>query len=117
MQPRSTAKKTSITSASHPHRQPLHLSRATPTSRQRKGAMRLILSPPALEIRLLVGVRSFWIRPAASTPLLAVERWPLATQIPILRWARQRYCSTPPAHKIPPLEPTRCSLTTVVPPP
>src|SRR5205823_5762322 len=99
----------------HRHRHP-HRTRAIPISRQRKGAMHLVFSPPALEIQHLVGVRSFWIPPAASTPVLAVERWPSTTQIPIPQWARQRSCSTPPAHKTPPLEPTRWSLTTAVTP-
>src|SRR5881396_2283584 len=93
----------------HPYR-----TRVIPTSRQRKGATRLVLSPPALEIQRLVGGRSFWIPPAASILVLAVERWPSTTRIPIPQWARQRSCSTPPAHKTRPLEPTRWSLTTVV---
>ena len=50
---------------------------AIPISRQRKDATRLVLSPPALEIQRLVGGRSFWIPPAVSIPVLALERWPL----------------------------------------
>src|SRR5438094_8518587 len=92
----------------------LHRTRVIPISRQRKGAARLILSLLALEIQHLVGVRSFWIPPAVSILVLAVERWHSTTQIPIPQWARQRCCSTPPAHKTPPLELTRWSLTTAV---
>src|SRR5205814_4157436 len=97
----------------HPHP---YRTRVIPTSRQRKGVTRLVLSPAVLEMQHLVGVRSFWTRPAASTPVLVVERWPSTTQIPIPQWARQRSCSTPPAHKTRPLEPTRWSLTTAVTP-
>src|SRR5205823_11974269 len=85
-------------------------------SRQRKDATRLVLLPPALETQGLVGVRSFWIPPAASTPVLAVERWLSTTEIPIPQLARQRSYSTPAAHKTPRLEPTRWSLTTLVAP-
>ena len=52
--------------------------------------MRLIFSPPALEIQRLVGGRSFWIPSAVSIPVLAVERWRSTTQIPIPQSALQR---------------------------
>src|SRR5947208_15437310 len=97
----------------HPHP---YRTRATPISQQRKGAMHLVFSPPALEIQHLVGVRSFWIRPAVSILVLAVERWHSTTQIQIPQWELQRCCSTPAAHKTRPLEPTRSSLTTAVAP-
>ena len=48
---------------------------AIPISRQRKGAMRLVFSLPALEIQRSVGVRSLSIPSATSIPVSAVERW------------------------------------------
>src|SRR5207244_3129573 len=90
---------------------PLRRTGAFPISRQRKGALRLILSPPALEIQGSVGVRSLPIAPATSIPVLVAERWPSTTRIPIPQLARQRFCSTSAASKTPPLEPTRWPLT------
>src|SRR4030095_7002112 len=82
----------------HPHP---YRTRAIPISRQQKDATRLVLSPRALEIQRLDGARSFWIPPAASTPVSAAERWPLTTEAPIPQLAVQRCCSTLPAHQTP----------------
>src|SRR5262245_26543253 len=89
---------------------------ATPTSRQRRDAIRLVLSVPALETQGSLGVRSFWIPPAALTLVWVAERCRSTTQIPIRQLARQHSCSTPAAHKTPLLELMRWSLTTVVTP-
>ena len=50
------------------------------------------------ETQHLVGGRSLSTT-GASIPLLAAERWRSTTEIPTPRWAWQRFCSTPPAHK------------------
>ena len=77
-----------------------------------EGCDALTLSPPALEIQGLVGVRSFPIPTAVLTLVLAAERWSSTTGVPIRQWALWRCYSTRPAQRIRPLELTRSSLTT-----
>ena len=56
-----------------------HRTGVTPGLRQRKAASPFKALPPALETQELAGVRSFQSATAASTPVLAPERWSLNT--------------------------------------
>ncbi len=85
---------------------------AVPISRQRKDAMRLSSSIRGSETRDLVGRRSFRLIIQASIPQLAGERCSPIRPIPILQWARRHCCSTPPAHRMWPLELTQWFSTT-----
>src|SRR6266550_9294819 len=72
---------------------------ATLTSPRRKGAMRLVLSPPVRQTRELAGFRCFRLPPASATPELAPERW-LSTRRIITPQLVVEHCfSTPLAQR------------------
>src|SRR4030095_9113975 len=71
-----------------------HRTDAILTSPQPKGATRLVLSPPELEIQELVGIRCFRIPRVTSTPELAPEHWLSTTRITTPQLALEHCCST-----------------------
>src|SRR4030095_11773716 len=76
---------------------------ATPASQRQKDVVRFRASRPALETQELVGIRSLAIAPEVTTPRLAQQRWILTTQTTTQPPARQRFCSTRPEYKTPPM--------------
>src|SRR6267154_6491753 len=88
---------------------------ATLTSPRRKGAMRLVLSPPVWQTRELAGFRCFRLPPASATPELAPERWLSTRRIITPQLAVEHYFSTPLAQRTLPLELTRLSITPTAP--
>src|SRR5438874_12959969 len=87
---------------------------AIPTLIRRRGTTPFRLSPRALGTQHLVRFRCLASRPAASTPLLALERLILTPRIQTRLLALQRFCLTPPAQKTRPMEQPRLSLTRLV---
>src|SRR6266481_2346512 len=83
-----------------------------PTSPRRKGITPFRLSPWALGTQQLVRFQCLASPLAASTPLLALDRWILTPRIQIRLLALQRFCLTPLAQKTRPIEQPRLNLTT-----
>src|SRR4029077_21296337 len=78
---------------------------------RQRGRPPFLVSPPAGSTRQSAGCRSRALRPAATIPVLALERLCSTRGIPIPQLALERCCSTPPATATRPLALVR-SLST-----
>src|SRR6266508_1772198 len=86
---------------------------AIPTTRQRKDATLLLFSLLALGTQPWVGIRCLQSIGTASTPALALERWPSTLRTPTLRLALQRCYQTPLVLRTWPMDTWRFPTTPV----